>query len=112
MPADGFNAEIKANLVWLCRRMDVVQDFLGDKINIHSVYRPPEYNTLVKGSINSAHLKGMAMDFDVPFWDCDAIRAKLLPKIEDWDLRMENSPGANWIHLDTAPVVNRRFFRP
>ncbi len=51
-----------------------------------------------------------AIDFHVNE-DCGMTRAKLLPVLKRFSLRMENVTGP-WVHLDNAPVKTSRFFKP
>lgn len=64
---------------------------------------------------NSPHKTGDAVDWSVKNKStkeyCALVRQKLLPKLAEWDLRMEDIDGS-WVHLDCKPVVNKRFFKP
>ena len=113
------------NILFLANKIDTVRDFIGKPVNIHCFIRPKfvncqnsqynnkDYNAFVKGCLNSAHVLGCAVDLDFGV-DCDIIRQKLLPMLEQWGLRMERNEGKNWIHLDCAPVKpgGNRFFKP
>lgn len=75
------------------------------------------YNMFI-GSIatKSAHILGRAVDFTFKGFTtpdkCAVMRYKLIPKLEQWNLRLENIRG-NWIHMDNfAPNNERRFFIP
>ena len=46
--------------------MQRIRDILGCPINISSGYRSPEVNARVGGAANSAHTKGLAVDFTAP----------------------------------------------
>ena len=64
---------------------------------------------------NSPHKTGDAVDWSIigkrtPEY-CATIRSKLLSKLQELDIRMEDIEG-NWIHVDTRPVISRRFFKP
>lgn len=65
---------------------------------------------------NSPHKNGDAVDFSVQGKrtpkDCNNYRAKLVPKLEEWDVRLENNKDGNWLHIDVRPVKNSRFFNP
>ena len=116
-PADGLTLEKQANLIMLLHQMEVVRAFLGDKpINGHVTYRPKEYNVLVGGAKNSAHIYGMAMDFNVIGMSCDDARKLIVPKLTVWRMRCEDVPGSTWVHLDQRTPTNnddaRRFFKP
>lgn len=108
--ADGLTDEILANLKILCRKMDKVRLLVEVPIVVHCAYRPPEYNKQVGGAPNSWHMKGMAMDFHASYWDCDYVRSKLRPHLEELEMRMENLPGSSWIHMDIG--TGTRYFKP
>lgn len=109
--ADGLNDEVKANLIKLANVMDQVREYLGKPVRVHVTYRPEEYNRQIGGALRSAHTLGLAMDFDVGE-DCNETRQTLLPKLEEFNLRMENING-QWVHLgaDWQPGKSR-FFKP
>lgn len=113
---DGLNDEIKSNLTKLFEKMDKIREHFGKPITIHVAYRPKEYNVLVKGAKNSAHIYGMACDFHVKDMKCDDVRQNILDNklLDTLELRMENLPGSSWIHLDLRSVPNggNRFFNP
>lgn len=64
---------------------------------------------------NSPHKTGKAVDWSIvdkkTADGCAEVRNKLLPKLEELDIRMEDIVG-NWIHIDIYPVVSKRFFKP
>ena len=113
----------KTNILKQAAKMDLIRDFLGAPIRIHCWIRPilnnsesihhgQDYNALVKGAKNSAHKIGLATDYDAEGLNCDDVRAKLVPKLDEWEIRMEKMPGGNWIHNDCAPVISYRYFNP
>ena len=131
--------EEKTNLLQLLVKMDQVREFLGKPINVHCVIRPGkvnnpnfdpktvrvkdthqqsaldalDYNMYVCGAQHSSHKDGLAMDFDCGE-DCDNTRTKLLVKLEEFELCMENLKGP-WIHLDISPPSKHgghRYFIP
>jgi uncharacterized protein YcbK (DUF882 family) len=108
---DGLNDAVKANLITLMNAMDQVRDFLDKPIKVHVAYRPSAYNKQIGGATHSAHVLGLAMDFDAGE-DCDDTRAALLPMLETWGMRMEKKDGSNWIHLDLMPPNPNRYFIP
>lgn len=103
--SDGLSDEIIENLKVFLAQIDEIRDFFGKPIRVHCCYRPKEYNKLVKGAVNSAHIHGKAIDFDVSE-NCDVVRKKLEKSglLEKLGLRMENNVGGNWVHLDNNPV--------
>lgn len=112
--SDGLTDEIKANLIVLCQKMDVVRDYFGSPINVHVTFRPPAYNKLIGGAPNSAHTAGSASDFDISGVICDDARAKIIAdgKLDEWNMRMEKNPGGSWLHLDMYPPKPNRYFLP
>ena len=108
---DGLTDEIKSNILFLCQKMEKVREILGCPINVHCIYRSPDYNTqVVKANPHDPHSRGMACDFDCNgHMTIDEVHAKLEPLLEELNLRMErNTPS--WCHLDTCPVVHARYF--
>lgn len=112
---DGLTDEIRANLSATFAKMDEIREFLNAPIRVHVAYRPPEYNKLVGGAKGSAHMMGMAVDWSIAGKSCDDVRkliidAELLNKL---NIRMEDNPGSNWIHIDIrSPGASGRFFKP
>lgn len=115
--SDGLNLKIEAHLVDLFTRMDKVREYFQLPVNVHCAYRPVEYNKEIGGAIHSAHIDGMAVDFDVKGLECREAVSLILrdDMLEDWDMRMEdNGDHAPWIHLDIrAPSdAYSRYFKP
>ena len=111
---DGLNDEIKANLTKLFAKMDQIREHFGKPINVHVAYRSPEYNKLVKGASKSAHLQGLACDFDVKGLSCDDVRKDILEHklLDSLELRMEDLPNSTWVHLDLMAPNPNRYFKP
>lgn len=123
---DGLNDTVKANLIEIFRKMDIVREFLGVPVYVKSAYRPSAYNVSIGGAKQSAHMAAIGYAA-VDFWcdadgdgdkdgdDCDVIKAKLMPMLEQWGLRMEdNGKNARWVHIDDKALVagGNRFFKP
>jgi hypothetical protein len=116
----------QAKILVTAQFMEVVREFLGRPINVHVWTRPVcvnapgtsysgrNYNALVGGAANSAHIYGDAVDWNPSSMVCDEARHLLQPKLVEFGLRMENKPGSNWVHLDNRPVLpgHNRFFIP
>lgn len=112
------------NLLKIFQKMEQIRSFLGDKaINVHCAIRPilnapgnshngECYNDFVEGASQSAHKIGLAVDFDVVGLSCDEVRAKLMCKLAEFNIRMENKPLSNWVHCDNAPPKPNRYFVP
>ena len=97
--------------------IDPIRKLFDCPIVVHVCYRPPEYNRLIGGAKNSAHMAqdgSAAIDFHFVNMGCDYARKLLLNYLERYGLRMEDRVGSGWIHLDNRPVPpgGRRFFLP
>lgn len=106
-------AQEKQNILRLALVLDQLRDFLEAPIIVHCWIRPTDYNQFVGGAPRSAHLEGLAVDFHVTGMTCDSVREKLLPKLDEFGIRMENLPGTSWVHVDIrAPGNTGRYFKP
>ncbi len=127
----------KAEILKTAQVMDKVREFIGKPITVHCWLRPGklvcpafdpktvkpdtpakvaalaalDYNAYVGGATSSSHKTGKAVDWDCGE-DCDETRKKLLPKLAELGLRMEDLPGSSWVHNDTSPPNPNRFFKP
>lgn len=118
----------KEEILKLASRMDIVREFIGLPLEVHcwtrplivnnpdSKYHGKNYNKYVGSkNPNGSHPKGRGIDYNVKGYETAEQNAKirqlLLPKLEEWDLRMEDITGS-WIHNDNLPVTSRRFFKP
>lgn len=114
--SEELTPEIVENLTKLFVKMDVIRKFFSNQILVHCAFRPPKYNKEIGGAKKSAHMEGKAVDFHVRCVTCDDAKSAILRYnlLEKLEMRMENRPGSNWIHLDTrAPGKDgKRFFLP
>lgn len=118
---DGLDFHVKERICILAEKLDWVRDFLGRPMHVHSWYRPKGYNALVGGTRGSKHMSlgpWSAVDFhcDLPSTQsvseaCATVRAAIEFKLGAWGLRMEDQDGP-WVHLDDAPVISKRVFKP
>lgn len=121
------NLQQKTAIVEMAQHMDMVREFLGGPIIVHCWLRPTvinapdsphngqNYNKMVGGSEDSWHTLGLAVDFHVRGLDdadgCKIIRDKLVPKLAEFNIRMEDKIGP-WVHVDRGYVGHNRFFKP
>lgn len=118
-----------ANIKELCSRMDRVRDLLGHAILVHCWIRPTSvnctnpkyqgfnYNKLVGGVKNSAHVDGKAVDFHVDGLTVDQAQNVIKPKTEDLKLAGEQNGkvvNRNWCHLQSRPLPDGsyRYYLP
>lgn len=110
--SDGLDEAMQAALVTLCQAMEQVRAALGCPVNVHCMFRSPAYNALIGAPQHDVHSMGMACDFDCNSTMTIAeVQAKMEPLIESLGLRMERGT-TTWVHLDTHPVGNARYFNP
>jgi zinc D-Ala-D-Ala carboxypeptidase len=112
------------NLTKLAHKMDEIRDYLENPVNVNCAIRPmavncpgsrfhgKNYNQAVGGAQASAHIVGLAMDFTVSRMTCDDARFHLKSQLNFYNVRMENKPGAGWVHLDLYEPKPNRFFIP
>ena len=120
--------EEKSEIIKLANIMDIIRKRIGKPIIVHCWIRPSSVNcpsnarhrqdyNLFIGSISktSGHIFGQAIDFHVMKHggpdECEKMRNTILPWLEELDIRMEKMHGG-WIHIDTKPVKNARYFKP
>ncbi len=116
--------EEKENIVKMAEKMDLIREELKSPISIHVWIRPvlnqpdnirhgQDYNAFIKGAKKSAHKIGQGVDWSCSGKTCDEVRELLKGKLEEFDIRMEDIKGANWVHVDMMkPFNNVRFFKP
>lgn len=105
-----------AKLVVLCQKMEEIRALLSAAlgkdcpINVHCMYRSPDYNKKIGAPPNDVHAMSMACDFDCgKNLTIVQVQAILEPKLEQLGIRMErNTP--TWVHIDTHPVIHQRYF--
>ena len=114
--ADGLTAINRTNLVIIFSKMDTIREYFNSPIHVHVAYRPLAYNALVGGAKNSAHIAGLAVDFDIAGVSCDDARQRILDArlLDSLGLRMEKNPGSSWVHLDAREILpgGNRYFQP
>jgi len=118
----------KKEIIRLAKTMEKIRALYGVSIDVHCWVRPiktnspdsnkhgKNYNKAIgSNSTKSAHIFGRGIDFHLKgkngATECAKVRKKILPHLKEWNIRMEDINGG-WIHIDTSPVRNKRFFRP
>ena len=106
------SAEVLNALRKVCSNiLEPVRDHFGKAVVVHSGYRSPAVNTAVKGSANSQHCKGEAVDFHVTGVTVLEVAQWLAASDVDYDqLILENFvpgyPTSGWVHCSYS--VRRR----
>jgi uncharacterized protein YcbK (DUF882 family) len=104
--------EVIKNIIAVGLKLQLIRDMFGLPIQVTSWWRPPVYNEHIGGSSRSYHRIGAAVDFIVMGLDCDDVRERLEPKLEEFGIRMEDKLYSDWVHIDIGkPGVTGRFFK-
>ena len=108
---DGANLDA---LVRLCEKLEDIRGILACPMNVHCMFRSPEYNRMIGAPTTDVHSMSQACDFDcLPDLSSDAVKLALRPHLEILGIRMEdNGPNSSWVHIDIHPVGRARFFLP
>lgn len=86
-----------------------IRDKIGKPMIITSGYRCPEVNKLVKGAVNSQHLKGQAADFIIKGMTPQQIVFKIATMGIEFDQCIEeHSKNAHWVHISYVKGKNRK----
>lgn len=105
--------EVIGNLIKTAQKMELIRSILGNEpLKITSGWRPYAYNRLIKGAPQSAHVQGLACDFQHASKDADTCRFILMAHLENLKVRMEDLPYSNWVHIDLRETSGERFFKP
>src|ERR1700676_5519498 len=91
--SDGLTDDGKNKLIVLCQKMEEIRAILGCPINVHCMFRSPDYNSqVVKAIPNDVHAQFLACDFDTnSSHTIDEIHSILEPILERLGVRMEQN---------------------
>lgn len=97
------------NLKHLAQVMEKVRHVLGDRpVRITSGFRSSRLNIAVGGVWNSAHLDGLACDFNcIGYGTVREVALAIVPYVKDWDIDQLIFEHATWVHLG-LPASNAR----
>lgn len=118
----------KTNILKMAQKMELIRTVFDKPIIVHGWGRPTyvncpgseyhgiDYNAYVGSTADeSAHITFQAVDYHVAGMGavngCAKVRAALLPRLEEFGIRMEDLTSA-WVHNDNYPVKHKRFFKP
>lgn len=99
---------VVANLKRLCVQvLQPLRDALNAPIVITSGFRPLWLNTMVGGSVESAHLDGRAADFRVPGFSNNDVFLTIQDLKLPIDQCITEFPPHGWIHVSVPPLERR-----
>ncbi|MBE9061863.1 D-Ala-D-Ala carboxypeptidase family metallohydrolase [cf. Phormidesmis sp. LEGE 11477] len=103
------DASITARIVELCKYLDEVRAFLGNKpMHITSAYRDPITNQRVGGARSSRHMAGDAVDF----WVKGINVVDVFYKLKGFHTKGGLAVGNGFVHLDMRPGAPARWMYP
>ena len=98
-----------ANLKRVCEALELVRALVGGPIIVSSGYRGPALNRAIGGSTSSAHMVGLAADFDRPGLTPKQVAQKIAAsKIPFDQLILEYPDSGGWVHLGLSAGAPRR----
>jgi len=102
------------NMLIAAQGMEKVREILGNKpISISSWYRSPQVNKAVKGSKNSAHMTGFAVDFVCPSYGAPLDVAKAIAH-SGMNFDQVIHEFGRWVHISFDPRMRGQLltFKP
>ena len=94
--------EVFENALRIGELIQLLRDELKQPINVHCWVRQPKHNKRVAGAKLSAHLNGLAIDFDVKNMTSEQTRAYI--KAMRLPVRVEAETDG-WVHIDLSSYV-------
>ncbi len=97
--------DLYPNMEEVCRRAQILRDFVDSPLRVNSGYRTPDYNAKVGGVKNSWHMKAGALDLHHDRWT-----AAQLADIYEGLIRIGAVPDGGlgrygtFIHIDIGPT--------
>lgn len=98
--------ELMPNIQLTAVKLELVRIALGRPIIITSGYRCPALNARVGGAANSAHTKGLAIDFHSSFGTPKQICQRLIDSGVQFDKLIQEHN--QWVHIGFSPTKNRQ----
>ena len=99
--------QVKQNMKAVAQQMEKVRLFLNAPIVVNSMYRSPELNRKIGGSVTSSHVEGWAIDFISPrFGSPEKIARFLVAKFKEAGIKFDQIiMEGTWVHLSFAPKL-------
>jgi zinc D-Ala-D-Ala carboxypeptidase len=107
------NAEQFSNMVYVAENVfQPLREHFGTPIYVSSFFRSEGLNSAIRGSINSTHMKGEAMDLDADVYG-GVTNAQIFNYIKDnlefdqliWEFGTDDNPA--WVHVSLSKRNNR-----
>jgi hypothetical protein len=108
------NAEQFSNMVYVAENVfQPIREHFGAPIYVSSFFRSEALNRAIKGSVNSTHLKGEAMDLDADVYG-GVSNAQIFHYIKNnlefdqliWEFGTDENPA--WVHVSLSKRNNRK----
>jgi hypothetical protein len=108
------NAEQFSNMVYVAENVfQPVREYFGVPIYVSSFFRSEGLNRAIKGSVNSTHIKGEAMDLDADVFE-GVTNAQIFEYIKNnlefdqliWEFGTDENPA--WVHVSLSKRNNRK----
>ncbi len=98
---------VKNNLKTLADNLEKIRTFLGYPLRISSAFRCMELNRKIGGSVNSAHMDGLAADFTCEKFGkpIDVVKALHKSGIKVDQVIEEGT----WVHVSFDPKMRQQF---
>jgi len=108
------DAEQFSNMIYVAENVfQPVREHFNTPIYISSFFRSEGLNTAIRGSVNSTHMKGEAMDLDADVYG-GVTNAEIFNYIKDnlefdqliWEFGTDDEPS--WVHVSLSKRTNRK----
>ena len=108
------NAEQFSNMVYVAENVfQPIREHFGVPIYVSSFFRSEGLNRAIKGSVNSTHIKGEAMDLDADVFE-GVTNAQIFEYIKNnlefdqliWEFGTDENPA--WVHVSLSKRNNRK----
>lgn len=98
---------VRNNLKTLADNLEKIREFLGHPLRISSGFRCMELNRKIGGSVNSAHMSGLAADFTCAKFGkpIDVVKALFKSGIKVDQVIEEGT----WVHVSFDPKMRQQF---
>lgn len=98
---------VRNNLKTLADNLEKIRTFLGHPLRISSAFRCMELNRKIGGSVNSAHMDGLAADFTCEKFGkpIDVVKALFKSNIKVDQVIEEGT----WVHVSFDPKMRQQF---